>query len=90
MSREPTDDDKVMIAMLKDCTEASVALSNWFASQQISPAKAIIVVSILLTSLAETDGGLTDRKIDKILHHIRKLTRAAFRDGERRRRKHTG
>jgi hypothetical protein len=68
-----TDDE--MIYLLKDCTAASIALSDWFNSQYISPTKAVFVVSILLTSLAETTG-LSDKEIDKVLRHIRIITRA--------------
>jgi hypothetical protein len=84
MSRDP--DDEAMIDKLKDWTGASIALSAWFDSQRISPPEAVIVLGILLTGLAETTG-LTDRKIDKILHHIRVLTRAAVRAGDKPRRR---
>jgi hypothetical protein len=77
-------DDEIVVAMLKDCTEASIALADWFASQQIPPARALIVLGIMLTSLTDTNSGLTDKKVDKALHHIRALTRAVH---ARRRRK---
>jgi hypothetical protein len=85
VSRGLTDDE--MTALLRDCTHASIALADWFASQSISPTKAVIVVGIMLTGLADA-GKLTDKKIDKALHHIRVLTRAYFAENKRRKRKH--
>jgi hypothetical protein len=85
MTRDLTDDE--MIAGLKDCTDASIALSQWFISQQISPTKAVIVLGILLTGMAETTE-LSDKKIDKVFRHIRALTRAAYANKQKQR-KHT-
>ena len=64
--------------LMKDCTKASFALSQWFQSQGISQVKAVLVMSILLTGVADI-GTMSDKKIDKTLRHVRTLTRALLK-----------
>jgi hypothetical protein len=71
-----------VIALMKDCAEASVALSEWFRSQLLSVPEAAIVMSITLTGMADTTR-LTDKKIDRLLRHVRTLTRAIHAEGRR-------
>jgi hypothetical protein len=74
-----------VIELLKDCTDASIALSEWFSSQLISPPEAVIVMGILMTGLVETSSKLTDKKIDRILRQVRILVRAVHAGQQRKR-----
>jgi hypothetical protein len=74
-----TNKDATIIAMVEDCAQASNALVDWFASQDIPPLEAVIVMSVLLTGIADADA-MSDRKINKCLKHTRALVRALAKE----------